>query len=360
ALGVLGVETVKLLHVARRAQCNNAQDLGLPALEETRPVYARHNAHFRRQRAYLGRRAPIRPDALRQDATAYLGSHHVFVAGLDLCRTDRLNALGALCILGQHDVAQVVQFGLAFVSICARGDDVGNLALDSRADALGKIGIALGGHVFRLGLAHLRTHLFLDANHVLDGLVAGAQRLDHRRLIDLIFPTLDHNDGVFRPGPAQIEAAIFHLRNGGVDGDLAVDQSDAHTADWPFPGDVGDGQRSACANDAQHINSVLLIVTERCNDDLDFVAQVFGEERADRAIRDARRQDGLLRRAALAPEERAGDAPRCVQAFLVIDRQREEVYALPDGVAHGGCSQHHRIAHAHRDRAARLFGQLAR
>src|SRR3712207_7796036 len=45
------------------------------------------------------------------------------------------------------------------------------------------------------------------------------------------------------------------------------------------------------------------------DDDLDLVAQALDERRAQRAVDEAAGEDRLRRRAALAAEERAGDAP---------------------------------------------------
>ena len=62
-------------------------------------------------------------------------------------------------------------------------------------------------------------------------------------------------------------------------------------------------------------------------DDLHFVEEALGEQRADRAVDQARGQRLLLGRAAFALEEAAGDAARGVGLLDVVDREREEVLA---------------------------------
>ena len=62
-------------------------------------------------------------------------------------------------------------------------------------------------------------------------------------------------------------------------------------------------------------------------DDLHFVVEAFGKQRADRAVDQARGERFLLRRATFALEEAAGDLARGVGLLDVVDGQREEVLA---------------------------------
>jgi hypothetical protein len=60
-------------------------------------------------------------------------------------------------------------------------------------------------------------------------------------------------------------------------------------------------------------------------DDLDLVAQALHKRGAQRPVDEAAGQDGVLGRAALAPEEGAGDAAGRIHPLFDVHREREEV-----------------------------------
>jgi hypothetical protein len=62
---------------------------------------------------------------------------------------------------------------------------------------------------------------------------------------------------------------------------------------------------------------------------LHLVPESVREQRADRAVREAHRDDLLRRRAAFSLEEAAGDLAGRVRLLPVVDGQREEVDAGP-------------------------------
>ena len=82
------------------------------------------------------------------------------------------------------------------------------------------------------------------------------------------------------------------------------------------------------------VGIVLEVVREHGGDDLGLAAEAFGEERADRAVDQARGQRLLLGRPALALEVAAGDLAGGEGLLLVVDGEREEIDArllLPGG-----------------------------
>ena len=103
---------------------------------------------------------------------------------------------------------------------------------------------------------------------------------------------------------------------------------------------------------------VLLVRREDRDHELDVVLVALGEERPDRPVRLAGRQDRVLRRARLALDEAARDLARGVHALLEIDREREEVEA---GARLGpvGRAEHHGVAVADGDGAAGEACELA-
>ncbi len=101
-------------------------------------------------------------------------------------------------------------------------------------------------------------------------------------------------------------------------------------------------------------------------DNLHFVLEAFDEQRADRAVDQARNQGFLFRRAAFALEVTAGDLAGGEGLFLIVDGQREEVLTglrlagVNDGGQNGGLTvggQHSRVGLT--GNAARFQSELA-
>ena len=124
-------------------------------------------------------------------------------------------------------------------------------------------------------------------------------------------------------------------------------------------GNLGERERRRGAGDGEHVGVVLGVGRQHERDDLRLVAPAGREERPDRPVDDAARQDFLFGRLAFALEEAAGNAPRRVGVFAVVDRQRQEVDALARVGRAAGRDEHDRIAEADDDRAAGLLGELA-
>ena len=85
--------------------------------------------------------------------------------------------------------------------------------------------------------------------------------------------------------------------------------------------------------------------------------QPFGNSGPDRPVDHARGEDALLRRAALALEEAAGDLPGRVHPLLDVHRKGEEV-DVADVAGRRG-AEHHGVAGADDYGAACLLGKLA-
>ena len=155
---------------------------------------------------------------------------------------------------------------------------------------------------------------------------------------------LDHHDRdvavLEHPaGDDHVERGLLELGVGRERDPLALDQRDPDAADRPENG------RPASWVD---MDAALIATTSyRCSglqredrlDDLDLVAQALDEGRAQRAVDQPAGEDRVLGRAALAAEERAGDAPGRVHPLLDVHGQREEVETLPRLLARGGRRQ---------------------
>ena len=182
---------------------------------------------------------------------------------------------------------------------------------------------------------------------------------EHGFLVHLFGGAFDHVDRVGSASHAQVEQAIRHLRDGGVHDQFAVDQADAHAADGTAPRDVRDHDSGAGGNNAEHVDLVFLVMAERGEDNLHLVTHVVREQGAQRAVDDAGIQNRLFGRTPFTAEEAAGNTPRRVELLFKIDAQGEKVDAFASVLAHGRCGKHHCLPQLHRDRAARLFRQLA-
>ena len=188
--------------------------------------------------------------------------------------------------------------------------------------------------------------------------MAEQDRLGHDVLGQDLRAGLDHHDRVARAGDDQVELGLLELAGGRVDDELAVDPADAHGADRAVERDLADRQRGRRGDRAEDVGVVLLVRREDRDHELDVVLVALGEERPDRAVRQAGGQDRGLRRARLALDEAARDLARGVHPLLEVDREREEVEAGAGLGAVGG-AEHHGVAVADGDGAAGEAGELA-
>ena len=170
----------------------------------------------------------------------------------------------------------------------------------------------------------------------------------------------DHQHGGLRAGDDQIHLAVHQLGLAGVQHVLAVDVAHAGSADGAVEGDAGDRQRGGGADHGGDVSLDFGVQADDVDDDLDFVEEAFGEQRADRAVDQAAGQRLVLGGAALALEEAAGDLAGGVGLLEVVDGQREEVLAgLGFGLGdHGG--QHDGAFDVDEDGAGGLAGDFAR
>jgi hypothetical protein len=138
---------------------------------------------------------------------------------------------------------------------------------------------------------------------------------------------LDHQHGGFGAGDDQVHLAVEQLRLARVQHVLAVDVAHAGGADRAVERDAGDRQRGAGADHRGDVGLHLGVQAQHVDDHLHFVEEAVREQRADRAVDQARGQRLELARAAFALEEAARDLAGGVGLLDVVDGQREEVLA---------------------------------
>ena len=119
--------------------------------------------------------------------------------------------------------------------------------------------------------------------------------LGHHVLGQEVGAGLDHHDRVAGAGDDQVEIGLAELAVGRVDDELAADPADAHGADGAVERDLADGERRGGGDRADDVRVVLLVGREDRDHELDVVLVALGEQRADRAVGLAGRQDRVSR-----------------------------------------------------------------
>ena len=266
--------------------------------------------------------------------------------GLDDLALDRINRVVALLLaLDFARLDQTVVGGF----LALLHDLVARRVEFAHADGGGA---ALGAELFH----HLKDRL--DAV-----VVAELDRGDHGGLRDLSCADFDHVDAVLVAGEHEVEVAELKLRLGWVEHEaLALfgdDAGDADGRDRAEVGGVGDVERGRRSGAREDIGIVLAVVRHDPRLELDLVAETLGEERTDRAIDHAHREDFLLIRLALALAEAAGELARGAGLLAVVAGEREEVDARARVGADAG-GEDAGVGVGGDDGAARELGHAAR
>ena len=186
-------------------------------------------------------------------------------------------------------------------------------------------------------LGHLRGALFVELPCAF-----GATGLDHHdRDVAVVELTTGHHD---------LEGRLVALLEGGVGDPLAVVMREANRADRAVERDARDGQGRGGAVDRRDVVRVLEVDTENGGDDLNLVAEVGGERRAQRPVGEPTGENREFAGTTFTTEERTGDLARGVGTLFDVDRQREEVDAVT-GLRRRDSRQQCCAAHLHDDRA---------
>ena len=375
ALGRLRRQGVELLLHAQHVQRGDAQDLGLAALEQRRAVHARDHADLGGQGTDVGQPAAVDAHLVGEDLLPdeLLGQRPVRPGDLLLAARELLGQLGdelgleglgrllALLLVGdRHHLRQLGRRGCRRPRRTRRPGSPGRSGTPRSSSGTCAASSACASHrALMNGLAASRpaaTTCFgrrgLAAADEVPGLLGGLG--------------LDHHDrdvtvGEHAAGHDHVEGRLLELVDVGEADPLVADQGDADAADR-----AGERQARQLGGHRRGVDRddvVGLVGVERHHgdDDLDLVAQALDEAGAQRPVDQPAGEDRALGRAALAAEERAGDAPGGVHPLLDVDGQGEEV----DGVARlalrrRGRQQHGVLVEVDGRRAGGLTGQQAR
>ena len=234
------VQRIDILLVLARAERGDDHRLRFAAREQSRAMGAGQHADLGQDRAHSGQIPPVDAALVVENVPAHDFGLGV-VESLRNLRQGKLR-LGAR----RRERAKHLRLGgvEGGVTLLLLGERIGGA----------KIGLARVHHrlfdrgvIVRLEFARLLGGLFGQPDdrlkHRLECGVAGHHRLQHRVLGELLGLQLDHQDRVRRAGDDKIEGRIFHLLDGRVDLDLALDEADPRAADRAHERHAGKGQR---------------------------------------------------------------------------------------------------------------------
>ena len=123
--------------------------------------------------------------------------------------------------------------------------------------------------------------------------------------------------------------------------------------------DVGDEQRGRRRDQREHVGIVVAIGGEHGRDDLGFAIVALGEQRAHRAVDQARGQDFLFGGASFALEKTAGNLAGGERLLDVVHRQRQEVHVGPRFILRDRGREDDGVAVSGEHAAMRLLGEAA-
>ena len=213
--------------------------------------------------------------------------------------------------------------------------------------------------IVELGLADLGHHLVDEGDLLLILLVGGANGLEHHVVGHLVGAGLDHDHLLAGGHHRHVQIADLALLAGGVKHQLAVHQTHLQSAHGAVPGNVGNGQRGGGADEGGDLGGAVVIHRHHGAHHGHVVAEIIGEQGADRPVDDAAGEHALLAGATLAAVEAAGDAAHGVHLLLKVHAQREEVDAVAGTGRGGDAAEHAGVAVADHDGGVGEFSKLA-
>ena len=111
--------------------------------------------------------------------------------------------------------------------------------------------------------------------------------LEHLGLGQLIRARLNHEHRIARTGDNQVKPALFEVTHRRISDELPIEVAHLHPADWPFEGNIADGEGSRSADNRQGAGVIHHINREGGDNDLHLVLVALGEERAQGAVGEA-------------------------------------------------------------------------
>ena len=373
-LGLLESEGVQHLLHLEHAQSRYVQDLGLTTLEQSRPVGPLDGTNLDGQRPDVGGASSVKTNAVFDHP----------VTG-DLLENRLEGSLGLRQAIGVvlrktrlgDDSLEKLCFGVLTLALAGNGDNSTQLGsgcgFDHGIDLIAVVDYdgPLGGRD-----RHGRSQLELEIDHLTDVLLRLLEALGYRILVRGTVAVGDESHGIrggscLDHGDVDVTVVIATTSDDKLEdrlsevffsrerNPLALLQPEADSAERAFERDVGYRERRGRTVEGNDVERVLLIDGKRGDHDVGLVAIAITERWAKRAIDEPTGEDGLLRRAALPTEERAGDLAHGVHPLFEVDGEREKIDALSHPGVCGGGNQHFGTAQLGDDGSVGLAGKLA-
>jgi hypothetical protein len=358
-LAVLAGERVDDLLVAPGAERDGDEGLGFASGKQGRTMGARQHADPRADRTHGARVAAVDARLAVEDLAAHDLRFEVEVDFLELVRVDLDADLpGFLGELLGGGLADLDKAGVARL-LLPGAEGLAHVVLGELGDAADERLVLRRGLPFPCRLARDFGELVDRLDGSLHLLVAEGHRAEHHILGQLEGLRLHHHHALLGACDHQVQLRLLELGHGGVEHVLSIEVADAARADGAVERNAGDGEGGGDGDHRRDVGVDLGVERQHLGHDLHFVVEAVREQRADRAVDEARGQRFLFRGPAFALEEAAGDLARRVGLLGIVDRQREEV--LPGlgfpGEGHGG--EDHGIVHGAHHGAVRLARDLA-
>ena len=196
-------------------------------------------------------------------------------------------------------------------------------------------------------------------DHRLEGSMAEGDGAEHDFFRQFARFRFYHQHAFGSAGQHQIQYAFLALISGWVQHIGAIDVANARRADRAEERNAGKRQRGGATHQGDDIGIIFQIMRQDGGNHLDFIAEAFGEKRADRAVNQARRQGFEFGRPAFTLEEAARDLAGGEGLFLVMHGQREEILTGLRRTRTNSGAEHNRVTQAGHDGTIGLAGDLA-
>ncbi|CDD04939.1 putative uncharacterized protein [Ruminococcus sp. CAG:382] len=329
SLGLFVVNTVEELSLSQRSKSCNGHDLSLTSGEHRGAVCSGKNTDFCRERAYLIHTSavntafillePFTHDLLLKLVHAFV--YHELAVGIILFK------------LGINLIVKGLETRIADLLVVGIKSELDILA-DKRFDAVEHIVVDLAGRISKLFLAYLSLDIVDECNKGLDCLMSLHDGFIHRVLVNFLCARFDHDNLFCGSRNGKFKIALCSLSRGGVDDDLAVNESDKHAADRSVPRNIRDGKRNGSADHSGNFGRAIRVDRHDHERENNVVSEVLREQRTNRSVDNTAGEYRFFGGASLSLEERAGYLADRIKSLFVIDGKREEVDAVSGS---GGC-----------------------
>ena len=323
AFGIFVVDTIQNLSIRNRTEGCNGHNLSLSTGEQCRTMYTRNEPYLTSQRTDFINAAAIYTFTFIQQPSSYNKFLEFIDAFIDLCTLFWV-LLIEFCMDFFDYWSQTLFTDVLVVGIQCIFYFINCEVLD----CLEHVVVNFLRLKAEFWFADFSLYVSDELCNLLDFFVCFCNCFQHGVFFDLICTSFDHNDLFAGTCNGQLKIRFLSLLFIWADDDLIINQTYLNTADWTIPWNIGNGQCKGSTEHAGNFWGVILINRENGHNNRNVVSHIFWEERTDWTVYQTGSQDCFLGWTALTFNEGTWDFTNCVQFFLKINRQREEINAL--------------------------------